>query len=76
MDFAKKCQKEYGLNIVGLMCIPPAGMAPGPYFAALAILAKEAGAKSLSMGMSADFETAILMGATHVRVGSAIFGNR
>jgi len=76
VDFTRKCQKEYGLNIVGLMCIPPAGEAPGPYFAELAILAKETGVKSLSMGMSADFETAILMGATHVRVGSAIFGNR
>ena len=74
--FANICRKEYGLNIVGLMCIPPAGEAPGPYFASLAILAKEAGVENISMGMSADFETAILMGATHVRVGSAIFGSR
>jgi uncharacterized pyridoxal phosphate-containing UPF0001 family protein len=67
---------EHGLEVVGLMCIPPDGVPPGPYFAHLAVLAGEAGVKELSMGMSGDFETAIAMGATHVRVGSALFGAR
>jgi hypothetical protein len=58
------------------MCIPPLEEAPGPYFAQLARLAKEAGVSQLSMGMSSDFETAIVMGATQVRVGSALFGSR
>ena len=74
--FVQQCRNEIGLEIVGLMCIPPADEAPGPYFAQLALLAKEAGVQRLSMGMSADFETAIAMGATHVRVGSALFGSR
>ncbi len=74
--FVKRCKELHGLNIVGLMCIPPAGEAPGPYFAQLAGLATEAGLKKLSMGMSADYETAIAMGATHIRVGSALFGVR
>jgi hypothetical protein len=76
VSFVKRCRDEHGLNIVGLMCIPPADEPPGPYFAQLALLAKEAGVPNLSMGMSADFETAIAMGATHVRVGSALFGAR
>lgn len=74
--FVQRCREFHGLNIIGLMCIPPAEEAPGPYFAQLSILAKQAGLTQLSMGMSADFETAIAMGATHVRVGSALFGSR
>lgn len=74
--FVAQCRDVHGLEIVGLMCIPPAGEASGPYFAQLALLAKEAGVTQLSMGMSADFEVAIAMGATHVRVGSALFGAR
>jgi pyridoxal phosphate enzyme (YggS family) len=74
--FVKRCRQEHGLDVVGLMCIPPAGEAPGPYFAQTALLAREAGVDKLSMGMSGDFATAIEMGATHVRVGTAIFGER
>ena len=76
VEFVGRCRDQYGLDIVGLMCIPPLGEAPGPYFAQLARLAKEAGVSQLSMGMSSDFETAIVMGATQVRVGSALFGAR
>lgn len=76
VDFVSRCRDQYGLDIVGLMCIPPLEEAPGPYFAQLARLAKEAGVSQLSMGMSSDFETAIVMGATQVRVGSALFGFR
>jgi pyridoxal phosphate enzyme (YggS family) len=65
-----------GLRIVGLMAIPPEGVEPAPYFALLAKLARRHGLRGLSMGMSADFETAILCGATHVRVGTALFGER
>lgn len=75
-SFITRCQQEYGLKISGLMCIPPFDENPGPHFALLAKLAREAGLKNLSMGMSGDFETAIQMGATHIRVGSAIFGSR
>ena len=71
-----KVTAELALPIAGLMCIPPVDEEPAVHFAFLAKLAKEAGLKSLSMGMSADFETAIQLGATHVRVGSAIFGKR
>lgn len=74
--FVARCKDQYGLDIVGLMCIPPLEAAPGPYFAQLAELARDAGLAELSMGMSADFETAVLMGATQVRVGSALFGTR
>jgi PLP dependent protein len=74
--FLKACRNAYGLTISGLMCIPPADEAPGPHFALLATIAKRNGLKLLSMGMSADFASAIAMGATHVRVGSAIFGGR
>ena len=74
--FVKRCREVHGLAIEGLMAIPPEGVPPGPYFAHLAGLAREVGASVLSMGMSADFETAIAMGATHVRVGSALFGAR
>lgn len=76
VEFAAHCRNDLGIEIVGLMCIPPAGMAPGPFFAQLAVLAERAGLERLSMGMSADFETAIVMGATQVRVGSALFGTR
>jgi pyridoxal phosphate enzyme (YggS family) len=65
-----------GLPLKGLMCIPPAAEAPAPHFALLAKIAAEHGLPLLSMGMSSDFETAIRFGATHVRVGSAIFGER
>ena len=72
----KACRETYGLAISGLMCIPPLEEAPGPHFALTAKIAKRNGLKLLSMGMSADFATAIALGATHVRVGSAIFGER
>ena len=74
--FLKKCAETYGLKISGLMCIPPADEAPGPHFGLTAKIARRNGLKLLSMGMSADFADAILLGATHVRVGSAIFGGR
>ena len=76
VEFVKHCKNDHHLDIIGLMCIPPVGENPGPYFALLAKLAKEAGLKKLSMGMSADYETAVAFGATSVRVGSAIFGHR
>jgi PLP dependent protein len=74
-NFVKFCRDE-NLNITGLMCIPPSNEAPSPYFALLAKLAKENNLKNLSMGMSSDFEDAIALGATHIRVGTAIFGER
>lgn len=74
--FVEKCRNDLGLTIEGLMCIPPADENPGPHFALLEKLARQAGVEKLSMGMSADYAIAIAMGATHVRVGSAIFGNR
>ncbi|MBT9290865.1 YggS family pyridoxal phosphate-dependent enzyme [Prosthecodimorpha staleyi] len=74
--FVERCSSQHGLAIAGLMCIPPAEDAPGPHFALLAKLGQEMGLPLLSMGMSSDFETAIGLGATHVRVGSAIFGHR
>ena len=74
--FVARCRAEHGLDVVGLMCIPPEGDPPGPYFAHLNELGRAAEVKNLSMGMSGDFETAIAMGATHVRVGSALFGSR
>jgi len=74
--FLAACRDTYGLTIAGLMCIPPVEEAPGPHFALTAQIAKRNGLKLLSMGMSADFASAIAMGATHVRVGSAIFGGR
>ena len=74
--FLKSCAQDYGLTISGLMCIPPVEEAPGPHFALTAKIARRNGLKLLSMGMSADFGEAILLGATHVRVGSAIFGGR
>lgn len=74
--FIARCAKDFGLTISGLMCIPPAEDAPAPHFALTAKIAARNGLKLLSMGMSADFEAAIQMGATHIRVGSAIFGHR
>jgi len=74
--FVARCRDVHGLEIEGLMCIPPLDENPGPYFALLGKLAREAGIEKLSMGMSADYETAIRFGATSVRVGSAIFGSR
>ncbi len=70
------CRDELGLEIAGLTCIPPIDEEPAIHFAFLAKLAQDLGLKGLSMGMSGDFETAVEMGATHVRVGSAIFGAR
>jgi PLP dependent protein len=74
--FIARCASKYGLKISGLMCIPPVDEAPAPHFALTAKIAERNGLKLLSMGMSADFATAIRFGATHVRVGSAIFGTR
>ena len=75
-DFIEECRNKYGLQISGLMCIPPINEAPEKHFAFLAKISQRNGLKNLSMGMSGDFETAITCGATHVRVGSAIFGMR
>src|SRR6516225_7296048 len=74
--FIARCRETYGLSISGLMCIPPVDQPPSPHFALTAKIAARNGLKNLSMGMSADFAVAIAMGATHVRVGSAIFGAR
>ncbi len=74
--FVRHCRDALGLAIEGLMCIPPFDDDPAPHFELLGRLGREAGVSGLSMGMSADFETAIRLGATHVRVGSAIFGSR
>lgn len=72
----RECRDLHGLSIQGLMCIPPFDDPPSPHFALLAKLAKEHGLPILSMGMSADYEAAIQMGASHIRVGTAIFGAR
>lgn len=74
--FIASCRDKYGLQISGLMCIPPVDDPPAPHFALTAKIAARNGLKNLSMGMSADFATAIHLGATHVRIGSAIFGHR
>ncbi|MGI6856537.1 YggS family pyridoxal phosphate-dependent enzyme [Mesorhizobium sp. 1B3] len=74
--FVNRCRDAHGLAIEGLMCIPPIDENPGPHFALLEKLAHEAGLDKLSMGMSGDYELAIAFGATSVRVGSAIFGER
>jgi pyridoxal phosphate enzyme (YggS family) len=74
--FLRYCRDDLKLEITGLMCIPPQDEAPAVHFAFLAKLANENGVAKLSMGMSADYETAVNLGATHVRVGSAIFGAR
>ena len=75
-DFIARCRSHHGLTISGLMCIPPADDPPAPHFALTAMIARRNGLSQLSMGMSADFAEAIALGATHVRVGSAIFGTR
>jgi PLP dependent protein len=75
-EFLNLCRQSHGLNIIGLMCIPPVEGDPRPHFKALAQMAAKSGLKNLSMGMSGDFEIALEEGATHVRVGSAIFGGR
>jgi pyridoxal phosphate enzyme (YggS family) len=74
--FLEECRARYGLTVEGLMCIPPVDEAPAPHFALLAKIAARNGLTQLSMGMSADFETAIAFGATEVRIGSAILGER
>jgi len=74
--FSRFCQEELGLRITGLMCIPPVSEEAAMHFALLAKLGREAGLPHLSMGMSADFAEAIRFGSTHVRVGSALFGER
>jgi pyridoxal phosphate enzyme (YggS family) len=74
--FLKDCRDVYGLQIAGLMCIPPVDEPPAPHFALTAKIAARNGLSLLSMGMSADFATAVELGATHVRVGTAIFGER
>lgn len=75
-DFIAACRQTYNLDVVGLMCIPPIDEPPGPHFTLLAKIAASNQLESLSMGMSTDFPLAIELGATHVRVGSAIFGRR
>lgn len=74
--FIARCRETHGLEISGLMCIPPFDDAPAPHFALTAKIATRNNLKLLSMGMSADFAVAIAFGATHIRVGSAIFGER
>jgi uncharacterized pyridoxal phosphate-containing UPF0001 family protein len=74
--FIASCRDKYGLTVSGLMCIPPLDEAPAPHFALTAKIAARNGLKNLSMGMSADYPIAIRFGATHIRVGSAIFGQR
>lgn len=74
--FIARCRDEFGLPLAGLMCIPPFDEEPAPHFTLLAEIAERNGLAKLSMGMSSDFETAIAHGATHIRVGSAIFGER
>lgn len=74
--FVARCREVHGMTIEGLMCIPPADENPGPHFALLEKLARQAGVERLSMGMSGDYELAVAFGATSVRVGSAIFGSR
>lgn len=76
VEFVRACREDHGLLVEGLMCIPPLAENPGPYFALLRKLGREAGVEKLSMGMSGDYDIAIAFGATSVRVGSAIFGSR
>jgi pyridoxal phosphate enzyme (YggS family) len=75
-DFIRRCRNEFRLPIAGLMCLPPADEPPAPHFALTAKIARRNELNLLSMGMSADFPVAIAMGATHVRIGTAIFGDR
>jgi len=74
--FIADCQSRFGDKLIGLMCVPPAGEDPAPHFTWLANRATQHGLNTVSMGMSADFETAIACGATWIRIGSAIFGGR
>ena len=74
--FIAACRTNYGLPVVGLMCIPPDGVQASPYFALLRVIAERNGISDLSMGMSGDWPLAVQLGATHIRVGSAIFGAR
>jgi len=74
--FLAACKADYGLPVTGLMCIPPVDQPPEPHFHLLAELARRHRLPAISMGMSGDFEAAIACGATHVRIGTAIFGNR
>ena len=74
--FIRECREQLGLPIIGLMCVPPLDEEPAPHFALLRETARRNGLEILSMGMSADFEKAIRFGATHVRIGTAIFGAR
>lgn len=74
--FVRFCREEVGLPITGLMCIPPAGEPPAPYFALLYKMSMELGLPHRSMGMTGDYETAIRMGATHIRIGTGLFGKR
>ncbi|WP_208433586.1 YggS family pyridoxal phosphate-dependent enzyme [Bartonella taylorii] len=76
VPFVTQCKNHYGLDIIGLMAIPPVQENPGPYFALLAKLAKKAGLPKLSMGMSNDFKTALQFGSNILRIGSALFGKR
>jgi len=75
-DFVDYCRNDLGLNILGLMCIPPANETPALHFALLAGIAEETNLENLSMGMSSDYEVAIKLGATHIRLGTALFGAR
>lgn len=75
-EFIRQCREEWGLPIVGLMCVPPVDVPPAPHFALLRQLAAAQGLAALSMGMTDDYDTAIRLGATHVRVGRAVFGER
>jgi pyridoxal phosphate enzyme (YggS family) len=74
--FSRHCRQTHGLNVTGMMCIPPVDEEPAMHFALLKTLAAEAGLDVLSMGMSGDYKTAIRFGATHIRVGSSLFGTR
>jgi pyridoxal phosphate enzyme (YggS family) len=75
-DFIRYCKNDLKLNVVGLMCIPPAEQVPAPHFAMLREIAKRNGLHELSMGMSGDYETAVRMGSSCVRIGTALFGER
>jgi pyridoxal phosphate enzyme (YggS family) len=74
--FVRHCREDLNLPVIGLMCIPPVEEEPSPYFALLQKFSRDLSLSFLSMGMSEDFETAIRFGATHVRIGTAIFGER
>jgi pyridoxal phosphate enzyme (YggS family) len=75
-DFIRQCRERFQLQVAGLMCLPPANEPPAPHFALTAKIARRNEMNLLSMGMSADFREAIALGATHVRIGTAIFGER